>query len=242
LPFQGDGRAEQNGSLHGPSNFTNGATGCAGVNSWDLEGRNTPLRTVGDLWRARFPRIRAGTLRRPLLGRPETTELIAAPSLPDPVIALVPMTEDELLSFVERSVPSYAEDHVKGGRWKPEDAVERSRAEHARLLPQGVRTPDTYLRTIRESPSGRRVGETWYTLQRLEGWPQMFVYWIGIDPEHRRKGFATEVFRQIESEARTLGAAQVALHVFGENTGARALYEKLGYRITNVIMAKPVQR
>jgi ribosomal protein S18 acetylase RimI-like enzyme len=150
------------------------------------------------------------------------------------------MSDDELQGFLERSIPDYAEAHVRAGRWKPEDAVERSRAEHAQLLPQGVRTPDHYLRTVREGPSGPRVGEVWFALQRQEGWPQLFVYWVGIDPDQRRRGYATEVFRLIEAEAKRLGAARLALHVFGENSGARTLYEKLGYRVTNLIMVKPV--
>ena len=34
------------------------------------------------------------------------------------------------------------------------------------------------------------------------------------------------------------GLETLALHVFGHNPGARALYEKLGYEITNINMAK----
>lgn len=154
------------------------------------------------------------------------------------MIRLQPMTPEELHAFLERSIPAYAEDHVRAGRWKASDAIERSRAEHEQLLPQGVHTPDNYLRTVQDAASGARVGEVWYTLLMPEGFPQLFVYWIGIDAEHRRKGFATEVFGEIEKEARRLGATRIALHVFGDNTGARAFYEKLGFRATNISMSK----
>jgi ribosomal protein S18 acetylase RimI-like enzyme len=156
------------------------------------------------------------------------------------MIQLVPMTPRELQAFLERSIPEYAAEHVRAGRWRKEDSVERSRAEHEHLLPNGVESPDNYLRTVVDPERGERVGEVWYTLQKQEGWPQLFVYWIGIDENHRRRGYASEVLRKVEEEARRLGASRVALHVFGDNTGARTLYEKLGYSTTNVLMAKPV--
>jgi RimJ/RimL family protein N-acetyltransferase len=156
------------------------------------------------------------------------------------MIRLEPMTSEELRAYLERSIPEYAQDHVASGRWRAEDAVARSRAEHDELLPNGVATPDHYLRTVWDAEGKVRVGEVWYALQRQEGSPQLFVYWIGIDEAHRRNGYASEVLREVEREARRLGASRVALHVFGGNAGARALYERLGFVTTNVLMAKPV--
>jgi len=158
------------------------------------------------------------------------------------MIRLEPMTPDELQAYLDRSVPEYAADHVRSGRWRPEDAVERSRAEHQQLLPKGVDTPDQYLRTVVDPDVGERVGEVWYALQRQDGSPQLFVYWIGIAERHRRKGYASAVLLQVEDEARRLGAARVVLHVFADNVGARALYETLGYSTTNLLMAKSVRR
>jgi ribosomal protein S18 acetylase RimI-like enzyme len=150
------------------------------------------------------------------------------------------MTTDEYRSLLETLVPDYAEGHLRAGRWTATNALERSRGEIEQLLSRGVETPDQYLRTIRDGTSGQRVGEVWYALQRQEAWPQLFVYWIGIDPTARRKGYASQVFGELEAEARRLGASRVALHVFGDNRGAIALYEKLGFTATNLLMAKPV--
>jgi ribosomal protein S18 acetylase RimI-like enzyme len=156
------------------------------------------------------------------------------------MIRLSPMTSDEYRAFVETLIPDYAEGHVRAGRWKAADAVEKSRAEVEQLLPHRAETPDQYLRIVRDAASGERVGEVWYALQRQEGWPQLFVYWIGIDPAARRKGYATAVFAELEAEARRLGASRTALHVFGDNRGAIALYERLGFQTTNLLMAKSV--
>jgi ribosomal protein S18 acetylase RimI-like enzyme len=37
-----------------------------------------------------------------------------------------------------------------------------------------------------------------------------------------------------------MGLAGIALHVFGHNQSARALYEKLGYAPTNLNLYKPL--
>jgi len=150
------------------------------------------------------------------------------------------MTPAELSIYLERSIPEYAADHVRAGSWDPSRAEELSRAEHARLLPKGVRTPGQFLRTIADGRSGARVGEVWYAVQRDRPRPQLFLYWLGVDERHRGHGYGTAVLRAVEEEARRLGADRLALHVFAENAAARALYEREGYVATNLLMAKPI--
>lgn len=43
-----------------------------------------------------------------------------------------------------------------------------------------------------------------------------------------------------EDEVRKLGLFGIALHVFGHNNGAQALYAKLGYQPTNISLFKPI--
>lgn len=65
-----------------------------------------------------------------------------------------------------------------------------------------------------------------------------FVNNIEIAPEHRRHGYAEAAMTLLEIEARRLGAEEIRLHVFGSNSAARPLYEKLGYYPTDILMAK----
>ena len=44
--------------------------------------------------------------------------------------------------------------------------------------------------------------------------------------------------RLLEKEALGLGVSGLSLHVFGYNLAARALYQKLGFEITNINMSK----
>lgn len=154
------------------------------------------------------------------------------------MIRTEPMTPERFAAFFEESVARYAEENIRTGRWDASNGLAQSRAEHERLLPQGLETPHEYLRSIVEAASGERVGDLWYS-HRSEGGPkQVWIFWIGIDPAHRRRGYAGEALRSVEVEARRLGSTRVGLHVFAFNTGARSLYEQLGYAATNVVMWK----
>ena len=156
------------------------------------------------------------------------------------MVRLRPMTGDELVAFRSWSERQYAEDQTRSGRWVASEAEAKARAEFDQLLPEGLGTPDHFLRIILDDTTGQAVGEVWYNLQRQVGAGQLFVYWIGIAEEHRRRGLGSDVLRLLEREAVDLGVHRLALHVFGENTAAQGLYRKMGFVPTNVLMAKTI--
>ena len=53
---------------------------------------------------------------------------------------------------------------------------------------------------------------------------------VGVVPAVRRSGVGETLMRALHEQARDLGVRRVWLEVIVENTGAFALYEKLGYR------------
>ncbi|MBX7147367.1 MAG: GNAT family N-acetyltransferase [Alphaproteobacteria bacterium] len=57
----------------------------------------------------------------------------------------------------------------------------------------------------------------------------------------RLQGYATQVIEQAESKAKYLGAINIGLSVFSCNYGAQALYQKLGYNVTNINMIKSLR-
>ena len=67
-----------------------------------------------------------------------------------------------------------------------------------------------------------------------------YVFDIDIAQARRREGHAFRAFLALEAEVERLGLSGIALHVFGHNTSAQALYAKLGFRPTNVSLFKPV--
>jgi len=146
------------------------------------------------------------------------------------VVRLVPMNEVEYQTYLDNSIREYAEDKVQAGNWQPEEALERSAQEFQKLLPEGVVTKDHYLFDIEDETRGVNVGMIWLARIMQGAQPIMFIYDFRIDEPFRRKGYG--------EQAKALGLDTIALHVFGFNHGARALYEKLGYEITNINMAK----
>ena len=91
------------------------------------------------------------------------------------------------------------------------------------------------------SDEGRAaVGMLWIAGLERAGQRIAYVYDISVRPEHRRKGHAASAFAALEGKVRELGLSGIALHVFGHNAGAVALYTKLGYQATNINMFKAV--
>jgi len=54
---------------------------------------------------------------------------------------------------------------------------------------------------------------------------------VGVVAGARRSGVGERLMRALHEQAREHGARRVWLEVIVENTGARALYEKLGYAV-----------
>lgn len=147
------------------------------------------------------------------------------------------MTQEQFDAWLPDTIATYAGQHVATGRWSEEESLQRSRDEHARLLPQGLETPGHNLWNIVRSDDNAVVGLLWIQLMTTPR-PFVFIYNIEIHPEFRRRGYAEKAMLRLEGEARRMAAESIRLHVFGHNTAARPLYEKLGYLPTNINMAK----
>ena len=156
--------------------------------------------------------------------------------------ALIPMSPSAFEGFLRAAVESYARQNVASGRWPVESAMELSRAEHDKLLPQGSATEDAHLFEIIDSETNAIVGTLWLAVQNAAGTPAGYVYNIEIVEEHRREGHARRALEALEPICRGLGLSSVGLHVFAFNTPARRLYETLGYEATGITMRKSLRR
>ena len=73
---------------------------------------------------------------------------------------------------------------------------------------------------------GRPVGLAMLGVRGRCGW----VGGMGVAAEARRQGVGEELMRALLDSARVAGVRRVQLEVLERNAGARALYEKLGFR------------
>lgn len=150
-----------------------------------------------------------------------------------------PISDAEYDAWVQETIPSYAREKVASGAWDESDALEKSKQELATLLPGGKETKDNHLFAV-VGANGTQVGILWFAVKDRGKARIAYVYNIEIFPEYQRQGHARRALLALEEEVRTLGLGGIALHVFGHNTRAQALYAKLGYHATNINMYKAV--
>lgn len=147
-----------------------------------------------------------------------------------PHVEVSPMTAQRFTRFAAASEEGFAQDLVESGRYTAEDAAAESHRQMIAELPHGLDTEGQELFTA--SVDGVEVGILWFGMRERDGRPHAFILDIEVAADQRRKGYGRELMHAAEREARRLGAESIGLHVFGFNTGAVELYERLGYRRT----------
>ena len=152
-------------------------------------------------------------------------------------VSLREMTGSEFDSWLERLVRTYAEERARAHGRSPRDATLEAKEETERLLPDGRRTSNHFFFRIldQEDP----VGWLWVGPQAGND-GAMWIYKIEIDEFSRSRGIGRLGMLAAEQFARSLGAHEVGLNVFGHNLGAIALYESLGYSTVAKQMRKPL--
>ncbi len=152
------------------------------------------------------------------------------------------MPRERFSAYRDGLVRDYARDKVQAGAWSSEDAPRRAAADVDGLLPDGTETEDHYLYLLRDRSPAEEVGVVWLAVLDSGVGRSVWIYDVQIYEPFRRKGHATRALRAVEGRAIELGAESVELHVFGHNPAARALYEKVGYETTSVVMRRRLRR
>ncbi|WP_409294066.1 GNAT family N-acetyltransferase [Peribacillus sp. SCS-26] len=149
------------------------------------------------------------------------------------MIELVEMNAEDFQRYLTYAVQTYAAEHIKSGNWNEEEAYGKAAQEYKELLPDGEKTENHKLFTVRDGE--QEVGMIWLA-QKSDH--RGFIYDINIWEEYQGRGYGKKAMEEIGIKAKELGLKSIALHVFGHNGKALGLYEKLGYIITNIKMKK----
>jgi len=155
-------------------------------------------------------------------------------------ITLVELDDASYREYRKHLVRDYAADKVRAGAWSPAGAEGKAAKDVGVLLPEGPATRNHFLYSIRDDSVPAEVGTVWFALGHSGAGRSVWIYDIIIHENFRRRGYASRTLKLVEHEAGELGARSVELHVFGHNQGAQALYEKMGYSVTSITMAKPI--
>jgi ribosomal protein S18 acetylase RimI-like enzyme len=149
------------------------------------------------------------------------------------------MTDAEFLAWREEAIPAYAADKVAAGQWAQGEALALSRQEYEELLPDGVHTKDNHFFSILDRRSAP-VGVLWFAVKTKFASRIAYVFDVSVRAQRQREGHAHRAFVALEQEVQRLGLSGIALHVFGHNAAAQALYAKLGFQPTNISLYKSV--
>lgn len=149
-------------------------------------------------------------------------------------ISLKKMTDEEFRLYFENKIERYSDVLSQNVHEEGEEPSYKALRQLKNLLPQGNETPNHYLFNIYKDD--HKIGFVWLKVEIEK--KSAFLYEIYIFEEHRAKGFGTEVMNHIEEWLKQKEVQYFKLNVFGNNAGARRLYEALGFGIAGVNMLK----
>lgn len=146
------------------------------------------------------------------------------------------MTDEEVVSFAAGQLAAYVEERVASGEDR-EDATRIATDQTNAVLPGG-RPAEGHLLYRLVDDHGTAVGSVWIGPPPGGLRDMLWVWYVEVDPAYRGRGLGRAAMVLIEEEARSRGAAELRLNVFGHNTTARRLYESIGYETTAITMRK----
>lgn len=157
------------------------------------------------------------------------------------MLTLIAMSESEFSKYQSTAIQDYANEHIRSGKWSAAEALAEATKVHQDLLPQGLQTKDHYFWSLFQPESQEIIGMLWFANVERAGKRVAYVYNFMIDPAWRRKGYGEQAFKLMEEKVKSLRLTSIALHVFGHNHAAYALYQKMGYVATNINMSKALE-
>ncbi|MEU6552843.1 GNAT family N-acetyltransferase [Streptomyces sp. NPDC046915] len=150
-------------------------------------------------------------------------------SPPEPLdgVTARPMTQAEYPEWLASEKAGYVSGIVRAGALSPEEAVRKSDRDFAKLIPEGLATPDNtflVLETARE-----RIGTGWLKHGYLPG--VTYGYSLHIQEQHRGKGYGRAAMTVGEQAALAAGDSALMFTVWGGNEVAMSLYTSAGYQV-----------
>ncbi|MGW5280402.1 GNAT family N-acetyltransferase [Streptomyces collinus] len=138
-----------------------------------------------------------------------------------------PMTPAEYPEWLASEKTAYVGDIVRSGAMSPEEAIRKSDRDFARLLPEGLATPDNTFLVL--EAAGELIGTGWLKHGHL---PEVtYGYSLYIQDQHRGKGYGRAAMAAGEQATLAAGDSTLMFTVWGGNEVAMKLYTSAGYRV-----------
>ena len=151
-------------------------------------------------------------------------------------VYLEPIPPARLPAWIAQRTALYLEARMAAGETR-ELAEERALRSREENFPND-RPLDTHL-VFDVWADDTVVGHLWLGPLPAGG-TDWWVFDIEIAEAHRRRGYARSALELGHTAAQQHGATAIGLNVFGYNTGAKELYDSLGYTVTATQMKRPL--
>jgi GNAT superfamily N-acetyltransferase len=150
-------------------------------------------------------------------------------SLPEPIdgVTARPMTQAEYPEWLASEKVAYVDDIVRAGALGPEEAVRKSDRDFAKLIPEGLATPDNTFLVL--EAAGEQIGTGWLKHGYLPG--VTYGYSLHIQEQHRGKGYGRAAMAAGEQATLAAGDSALMFTVWGGNEVAMNLYTSAGYQV-----------
>ncbi|MEU3653970.1 GNAT family N-acetyltransferase [Streptomyces sp. NPDC032161] len=152
---------------------------------------------------------------------------VASPPEPLDGITARPMTRDEFPEWLAAEKDSYAHGIVRAGALSPEDAVRKSERDFAKLIPEGLATPDNTFLVL--ETGGGKIGTGWLKHGYLPG--VTYGYSLHVQERHRGRGYGRAAMTAGEGATLAAGDSALMFTVWGGNEVAMNLYTSAGYHV-----------
>jgi ribosomal protein S18 acetylase RimI-like enzyme len=152
------------------------------------------------------------------------------------VVSLRALSQGELSEFIEADLETYVEERINSGE-HPATARRIATEQSETLFPHGAPGDGQLLFRVLDDAE-TPVGTLWIGPQHADQPTAFWVWGVEIEEAHRGKGYGRAAMVLAEIEARSRGATQLGLNVFGHNQIARHLYESMGYTVKSIHMKK----
>lgn len=161
-------------------------------------------------------------------------------STPGPVdgVTARPMTQAEYPEWLASEKAAYAGDIVRAGALSPEEAVRKSDRDFAKLIPEGLATPDNTFLVL--EAAGEQIGTGWLRHGHLPG--VTYGYSLFVGEEHRGKGYGRAAMAAGEQATLAAGDSVLMFTVWGGNDVAMNLYTSAGYHVMEEIRSVGLPR
>jgi GNAT superfamily N-acetyltransferase len=150
-----------------------------------------------------------------------------------------PLKESEFDYIYGAPHDHYIEGMVIAKGISSEEARKRADRQMKQILPNGFNTDNHHFYSVAHDDVF--AGFAWINVKEEFGIKVAWGYNIFIEESLRRKGLASFIFSELESEVKKLKVDRVRFQVYGENSGAIELYKKQGFKTTNIVMSKEIK-